>query len=145
MKSYSVIIVGGGIVGLSLAALLAKHDFSVAVIESRTSIFKEETLSARVSAIHLSSVNLFKYLEVWDVLKNNAAPLYEMKIWDHTQNAHLNFDSRDMNQLQMGFIVDNQAIINTLLNTLKNNTHVDILCPNKPTEFRRDNNKIILS
>jgi 2-octaprenylphenol hydroxylase len=145
MKSYSVVIIGGGIVGLSLAALLAKHDFSVAVIESKKAEFKTDTLSARVSVIHLTSTKLLDYLGVWDALKHNSAPLYEMKIWDHTQNAHLHFDSRTVDQLQMGFIVDNQAITQSLRETLKNNAYVDIFCPAKPTAFQRENKKIILS
>ncbi len=145
MKSYSAVIIGGGIVGLALAALLAKNNFSVAVVESKTPVFTENSLSARVSAIHLTSAKLLDYLGIWDALKNNSTPLYEMKIWDHTQNAQLHFDSRDLDQLQMGFIVDNQAIVKALLEPLKNNSHVDFFCPNKPTEFRRDNKKVILS
>lgn len=145
MKSYSAVIVGGGIVGLALAALLAKHHFSVAVVESKKTDFKENILTARVSAIHLTSTKLLDCLGVWDALKNNAVPLYEMKIWDHTHNAHLHFDSRDIDQPQMGFIVDNQAIIKSLWETVKNNPYVDIFCPNKPLQCQRKNKKMILS
>lgn len=59
IKSYDTIIIGGGIVGLSLAALLAKNNFSVALIESKTPelIWDENDLTARVSAIHNTSKN----------------------------------------------------------------------------------------
>ena len=145
MKSYSAVIIGGGIVGLTLAALLVKNDFTVAVVESKAPVFTANNTSARVSAIHLTSAKLFDYLGVWDALEKNSAPLYEMKIWDHTHNAQLHFDSRDLNQLQMGFIVDNQAIIKALLDKLIHNSHVDFFCPNKPAAFQRNDKKIILS
>ncbi len=145
MKKYDVTIIGGGMVGLSLAALLSKNHFSVAVIESSEFSFAGNEPTARVSAIHLASHRLFNYLQVWDELEKNAAPLQEMTIWDHTQNAHLHFDSRDINETELGWIVANHDIVNTLHKKLIDDNNVDILCPITPTDFVIENNCVILT
>ncbi|MCX7125845.1 MAG: FAD-dependent monooxygenase [Gammaproteobacteria bacterium] len=143
IKSYDTIIIGGGIVGLSLAALLAKNNFSVALIESKTPelIWDENDLTARVSAIHNTSKKLFDYLDVWTLFKKKSyAPLKEMEIWDHTQNAHIHFNSRDVDEDQMGWIVDNREIIKKLWEKLHHECEVDFYCPNKPIQYA---NKIL--
>ncbi|MCX7121430.1 MAG: UbiH/UbiF/VisC/COQ6 family ubiquinone biosynthesis hydroxylase [Gammaproteobacteria bacterium] len=138
MKSYDIIIIGSGIVGLSLAALLAKNNFSVALIESKKPelSWNENDLTARVSAIHNTSKKLFDYLEVWDLLTQKSyALLREMEIWDHTQNANLHFNSCDVNESQMGWIIENREIVKVLWEKLQKNPCIDFYCPNKPLKF----------
>lgn len=145
MIRHSIVIVGGSMVGLTLAALLVKHDFDVTIVESQPYNFSEHTLSARVSAIHLTSKNIFSYLNVWEKLQENATPLQEMKIWDYTQSAQLHFDSRDIQMLQMGWIVDNANIMQVLFETLQQNARVTFLCPSKPINLVRNEKTITLT
>jgi len=137
-KTYDTIIIGGGIVGLSLAALLAKNNFSVALIESKIPelTWDENNITARVSAIHNTSQKLFDYLEIWKLLnKKSYTLLCEMKIWDHTHNANIHFDSHDINHPQMGWIVENREITKVLWE----NAHgVDLFCPNQPVKFENN-------
>lgn len=142
-NKYDIIIIGGGIVGLTLAALLSQHDFAVAVVEAKELPPNENTLTARVSAIHATSQKLFGYLNAWELLKNNATPLQEMKIWDHTQNAHLHFDSKEIDKTEMGWIIENNAMIDALKSILQEK--VDFYCPNFPTQYVRENNQIVLT
>lgn len=134
MKKYDVTIVGGGMVGLSLAALLCKNNFSVAVIEFGSFEYNP-ALTARVSAIHLASKKIFDYLQIWGDLKKTAAPLQEMKIWDHTHNAHLHFDSCEINETELGWIVPNHELVHTLHEKLKNENNVDFFSSCAPHDF----------
>lgn len=145
MSKHPIVIIGGNMVGLTLAALLAKNHFEVTVIESQKYDFSEHTLSARVSAIHLTSKNIFAHLGLWGTLQKEAAPLQEMTIWDHTQNAQLHFDSRDIQALQMGWIVDNARITHALFDSLQNNPYVTFLCPAKPVHLTHQDNTISLT
>ena len=120
------------------------NNFSVSIIEEKKFNFSENNLTARVSAIHLTSVKLLEHINVWAKLEKNAAPLYEMKIWDHTQNAHLHFDSRDVNELQMGFIVENRAIIKTLYEKLNADKNITFFCPHVPNDFVFEQNNLII-
>src|SRR5688500_2832971 len=74
-KTYDVAIVGGGIVGLTLALALAKHKFNVVLIEKNPSI--EHTLKQpdfKVSAINLASQAIFESLGVWSRMKLHVSP-----------------------------------------------------------------------
>ena len=134
-KYYDTIIIGGGIVGLSLAALLIKHHFSVALVESKNTEQHNTALTARVSAIHKNSAKLFEYLNVWNDIPHTL--MQGMNIWDHTQKSALSFELN-----QSAWIVENRAIIASLE---KNTTHVDFYRPNHPKKYSRENNKILLT
>lgn len=139
--TYDSVIIGGGMVGLSLAALLAKNNFTVAVIESKEPAlhWPKNTVTARASAIHITSKKLFDYIEIWDFLnKKSYTPLTDMEIWDYTQNAHLHFNSKKAGEKQMGWIVENRAIVKALWEKLKNNAYVDFYCPRKPMQWENN-------
>src|ERR1700724_3726093 len=64
---YDVVIVGGGIVGLTLACMLAqKTTLTIAVLEKNNSAsnFNIDSYHHRVSAIHLASKQIFANLAV---------------------------------------------------------------------------------
>ena len=143
---HDVMIVGGGIVGLTLAALLSKNNLSVAVIESKTINAADNTITARVSAIHLTAVRLFQYLECWDLLAKTArAPLQAIHIWDYTQKTQLQFDAREMGEKNLGFIVNNNAIVDMLYRHLKKQSVVDFYCPHSPASIERSHQNIVLT
>lgn len=158
---HDITIVGGGMVGLTLAALLVKNNFGVNIIEEKPfgekndgdeflseiprSHARQQVTSARVSAIHATSAKLFRHLELFSLF-DNAAPLCEMKIWDHTQKAHLHFNSDDIHQMQMGYIIENRAIIKNLYEKLMQDNRATFFCPAKPDDFQfafKKNNVIV--
>jgi 2-octaprenylphenol hydroxylase len=145
MKKYDVVIMGGGMTGLSLAALLAKHDFAVAVVESGNFENKESALSARVSAMHLGSQQLFAYLDCWSAIKKFSAPLQAMKVWDHTHQSQLHFDSRDIDKTEMGWIAPNQMIVNALHEKLSRENKVDFFLSCLPRDFLIEKNHVHLT
>ncbi|MEY8195088.1 MAG: FAD-dependent oxidoreductase, partial [Cycloclasticus sp.] len=65
--THQVAIVGGGMVGATLACLLADKGVSVALIDAAepSQQWADDDYDLRVSALTLSSVRLFKSLGVW--------------------------------------------------------------------------------
>ena len=57
MRQAEVVIVGGGMVGLSLACGLAEAGFTVAVLEAGPAPLPEEGIDCRVSALSRASYN----------------------------------------------------------------------------------------
>lgn len=143
MKQYDAIIIGGGIVGLSLARVLSQHHFSVALVEFSQHTESSPLPNARVSAIHTASQQFLETLGAWALLPGpTQTPFYKMDIWDHTQGAQLQFNAAELNTPQMGFIIDNHALTIALKNTLKN---VDIYAPCRPIAYTKDAHKIIIT
>ena len=137
-----IIIIGGGIVGLAMAALLAKENFEVAIIESHQPELTWENLTARVSAINLKSIQLFNYLNM-HFNQQSLAPLSKMHIWDYA-GAEINFDSENIGQSELGFIIENREIIKSLWASLKLNKNIQIFCPHKAKNIVIKDNKVNL-
>ncbi|OGT60142.1 MAG: hypothetical protein A3F14_06845 [Gammaproteobacteria bacterium RIFCSPHIGHO2_12_FULL_43_28] len=115
---FDIVIVGGGMVGSALALLLAeKTPLSIAVLEASNAV---ETWAAthyhhRVSAINLASVSLFQTLKLWDKIKEKrVSPFDRIEVWDASKYGAIAFDSADIAEPQLGYIIENKLIQSAL-------------------------------
>ena len=84
MQSVDIAIIGGGMVGLALAAALKDSDLRVAVIEGAV---PNDTLNelpdVRVSALSRSSETILRNLGAWQgIEQRRASPYYAMEVWE---------------------------------------------------------------
>lgn len=122
VKQYDVCIIGGGIVGLTLAALLSETELQIAIVEPSAPPAKLEPgeYALRVSAINLASMRIFQHLGFAQALLDERASGYHtMKIWDANSDAEIQFNAGDIEHEFLGYIIENNIIINILLNYLK--------------------------
>ena len=113
-KRYQVGIVGGGMVGASLACLLAEKGVSVALIDAGEPMaeWPIDTYDLRVSALTLASINLFKSLGVWEeVVRLGEQSFEKMFVWDHFGSGELDIDSANAGEMQMGSVVENRITV----------------------------------
>jgi 2-polyprenylphenol 6-hydroxylase len=130
MKSqFNIIIVGAGITGLTLGALLAKgrhaDTLDIAVIDAakRPQFSPEDDISLRVSAIANGSADLLDSVGAWSIIKQARISPYEsMCVWDESDTpdggAALRFDAAEFAVPQLGHIVENVLIQDALLKVL---------------------------
>jgi len=130
MKSeFSIVIVGAGITGLTLAALLAKGrhakalDITVIDAAKRPKFSPEDDVTLRVSAIANGSAELLDSVDAWSIIKQARVSPYEsMRVWDENETpegaATLRFDAAEFAIPQLGHIVENVLIQNALLKVL---------------------------
>ena len=146
-KKKDILIVGGGMVGLSLASALSKANFSVAVIESREPTLQWEATDydARVSAINLASYRFLNYLNVWQQLrKASISSIDTMTVWDQQGGGEIQFDAAEIYQDRLGYIVENREIIRVLWEQLSADPKVDLLCPEKAASVTIDKQHVSL-
>lgn len=113
MQSFDVVIAGGGMVGLSVAALLAESGLRIAVLESQSA--PSDNLPAcpetRVSAINAASERLLQKLGVWsDILSMRASPYQGMEVWEHDSFGRIVFQAQEQGYSHLGHIVENGSI-----------------------------------
>ena len=125
-KKYDVIIVGGGMVGSTLACALADTNLKIAVIEKKIpdEIQQNDEYDLRVSAISHSSQNVFKHLGVWQGIEKRRSCAYEkMHVWDAQANSknggEVTFDAADNGVKELGHIIENRVIQLALLERIK--------------------------
>lgn len=142
---YDVIIVGGGMVGATLAVALAeKSSLSIAIIEahlpSLMTEFDEPEL--RVSALTQASETLFKNLNIWQhLMPSRVSQFSDMTVWEN-QKSKLHFDSAEIGEPLLGYIVENKHLQQACLERCKQHDAITLLCPATPA--LREENSITL-
>ena len=138
---FDIVIVGGGIVGLSFACELAGSDFSVAVVERNELKAITDQPDCRVSAINRLALKRFrhheKYSDVWhSVLSERACVFDKMFVWDQTGAGQIQFDSVELGVSELGVIIENNVLQQLLLETVKAADNITYLCPQEITDIR---------
>ena len=133
MKKYDVLIVGGGMVGATIACALGGSQLSVGVIELRMPEPFEHSQAhdMRVSAISLASENILRNVGAWPGLQNKRlCPYRRLKTWEvDADRAATEFNSADIGEDHLGHIVENRVIQLGLLEQLQQCENVDLICP----------------
>ncbi|WP_273801923.1 FAD-dependent 2-octaprenylphenol hydroxylase [Proteus vulgaris] len=128
MKSFDVVIAGGGMVGLALASGLHGCGLRIAIIENHpvTKHFHpQDDFSLRVSAINTASEMLLKKLGVWENLNAlRATPYQGMEVWDQDSFGRIEFSAQKEGFSHLGSIIENNLIREVLWQ--KCESHSDI-------------------
>lgn len=137
MQSVDIAIIGGGMVGLTVAAALENSGLRIAVIESQ---LPEEELASlpdiRVSAISRASENILNNVGAWQgILSRRAAPYTSMRVWEQDSFAKIEFEAEDIAQHNLGHIVENRVIQLSLLDKISKQENVTLLAPERCTNI----------
>lgn len=127
---FDIVIVGGNIVGNTLANSLQEKKFSIAIVEKKIEkLFNDhDKPDIRVFAINNSSVNFLKKIQVWTKIKKmRSCPYRILKTWE-LKNFCVTFSSSSLGLSKMGYIIENNVLKSALLQNLKKN-NVTLFCP----------------
>ena len=132
MQSYDLTIVGGGMVGLTLAASLAKSDLNIAIIENSEPAPLSELPASRVSALSAASRTIFEKLAAWEQIDAKRITAYDsMFVWEKDSFGKIAFDGKQVDAKQLGYIVENEQIQHALLTVVKKQSNVTFYAPDK--------------
>jgi len=123
-NDYDILIAGGGMVGGTLACALGGSGLKVGVIEPQAAAV-EKGYGLRVSAITLASQTVFENVGAWAEM--SAAPVEAMRIWEGS--SILNFDSADIGEPCLAWIVENSAIVAALAGRMRQFPDIEVLSP----------------
>jgi 2-polyprenyl-6-methoxyphenol 4-hydroxylase len=141
-----IVIVGGGMVGISLALLISKwvsqslsnnknsRHHRITLIEkfSLKSMPKAElqqsSFDARSTALSAGSMKIFDELGCWQKIQKLAEPIKTIHVSDKGHVANVKINARDFDRDAVGYLVENRHLGSVLLNELKQ-TAVKCLAP----------------
>jgi 2-octaprenylphenol hydroxylase len=141
-----VVIVGGGLVGSTLARALCAPAAGkqpaprLALVEGRDLLTHPGTdrPDVRVSAITLASRRILEALDVWTAIDTGRIhPFREMRVWDDHGGGRLHFDSADIGEPELGYIVENDAMLRVLHQQLANMAPLVIKTHARPVALQR--------
>lgn len=110
-KAQSIVVVGGGMIGLSAALGLRLQGHRVYLIERSGRPEYTEAPELRVSALAHHSRALLRQLGVWQRLPHERlGPYSGMQVWDHDSFGYIEFSAAEAGADDLGAIVENKVL-----------------------------------
>lgn len=137
MQKFDVLIVGAGMVGLTLALALRKQSqLTVAMVDTQAVTELDESIDVRVSAINVASKNIFANLGVWPAIENSRLQDYQhMHVWDKAGVGKLDFSAQDSDSFppeeNLGWIIENKVIRHALWQQAQQDEGIHFFTDNK--------------
>ena len=132
-NTYDVIIVGGGLSGLSLACLLGKQGIKTACIDQADP--KAQMQDMRTTAISYGSSKILDRAGIWQSMLKQANPIEDIQILDGDSPLLLQFLSGEVQDRAFGWIVENADLRKILMKAVKGLKTVTHLAPMKVAGF----------
>ena len=116
---FDVVIVGGGMVGTCLAALLAREEalagWRIALVDPVGARRPDDAnLDLRVSALSRASERILGAARAWDAIAPHASPYSEMVVWDAASTPDrpdaVRFSAAETAEPNLGHIVENLRV-----------------------------------
>jgi len=127
-----VIIVGAGMVGLTLANLLSKQGKLIAIVDrGEIAQFKvDQEYQARVTAVSPGSRAIFEHMGAWSAMQaKRVSSFTDMHVWDEAGASNIHFNATDMQRSNLGHIVENIVIQTSLYEVLQQQSNIEWCMP----------------
>ncbi|MCE2571007.1 FAD-dependent monooxygenase [Motilimonas eburnea] len=137
MRSFDLVILGGGMVGLALARALHNSPISIAVIESRELDPQLYALADnRVSAINRASQNFLTNIGAWSQLAlSRVQPYHQMQVWEQDSFGELHFNAQQGKLSELGHIIENRNIQLALSQSIAQQANLTLFCPRRVAQL----------
>jgi 2-octaprenyl-6-methoxyphenol hydroxylase len=131
--SFDVAIVGGGMVGATLAAALAPLNLRVALIEAIPhNAAAQPSFDERTTALSNGSRRILETLGVWSALASVATPIAKIHVSDQGRFGFARIDAAEQGLAAMGYVVPNRALGSALWSRLQppaGSAGLTVFCP----------------
>lgn len=134
--NFDVVIIGGGLVGASLAAALRDSGLSLALVESQAAPEPATGWDSRIYAISPGSRGFLERSGVWPLLDaSRIAPVEAMRVFGDS-GAELKFSAYQMGVAELACILENRALQQALWQRLAQQDNLTLLHPAACTALR---------
>ncbi len=144
-----VIIVGGGMVGLSLSLMLAKQNIAVKLLEAiKYPNYDDANLApyhssfdARNSALSRRSVQIYQELGLWDSLQEHATPILQVHITEQGSFGKARLKAEQEKVESFGQVIENAWLGRVLLTQVQKEKNIELIDGVKVTSLTKTENE----
>src|SRR5260370_23721042 len=123
--THELVVVGGGLVGLSVGIATAKAGLDTLVVDREDpAVTLAESFDGRASAIAYGSQQILAALGIWAKLASQAAPILEIRVADDSAPLFVHYDHREVGDHPLGWIVENILLRRALLERVRELPHL---------------------
>ena len=124
-----VIIIGGGLIGSTLALALARHEVTSIVVDAQDlDATTALAFDGRASAVASASARMLRALGLRDVLDTEGCAIRAIRVTDGTAPQFLHFDAGEGND-PLGIMVENRLLRRALLEAVRAAPNVTLIAP----------------
>jgi 2-octaprenyl-6-methoxyphenol hydroxylase len=142
---YDLAIVGGGIVGLTLAVSLKNSGLRVALIEAQARSLS--VAQGRAYVISLLSGRIYSEIGVWEKILPKISTFAQIHLSDADYPRIVKFHPQDLGTDGLGYAAEHRVLLAALQEELQACANVSYLCPVEvvSTQYEADGVKIELN
>ncbi len=152
MVQQQVIIVGGGMVGLSLALMLAKASIAVKLLEAikypnyddADLALYHSSFDARNSALSRRSVQIYQELGLWDALQVHATPIFEVNITEQGSFGKARLKAAQEKVENFGQVIENAWLGRVLLTEVKKQPLIELIDGVQVTSLKQNKDQVYI-
>ena len=145
-KDYDIIIVGGGMVGASLARALANTDMKIGMVEAWAyHSHNQPSFDDRAIALSYGARLIFEGIGLWPTLREKAAPIRYIHISDRGHFGFTRLDHREQGVDALGYVVTAQFLGQLLMQDLDRWRNIELFCPSKLQSFEVTSERVTLN
>lgn len=134
---FDLVIVGGGLAGLSLACALRETRLKIALVETLPPPVRPEGWDARVYAVTPANAEFLQRIGVWKHLDGERiAPIHAMRVSGDT-GARLDFSAYDSGLSELGWIVESSLMACELWENAKRQGNLTVFRGTSPASLER--------
>jgi 2-polyprenylphenol 6-hydroxylase len=147
-----IIIVGAGVVGASFAAILKDSGISCALVEAEPTSKNKDSqtkidpyIDPRALALTQASKNILQSIGAWDEIpQDRIGHFRKMHVWDENGLGEVNFNSADVSEPIMGYIVEQKVVESALEKILNKTEYLNWYRPVEAKSLETEKDKICL-
>lgn len=141
-----VIIVGGGMVGLSLSLMLAKANIAVKLLEAvKYPNYDDQNVApyhssfdARNTALSRRSVQIYQKLGLWDALQQHATPILQVHITEQGSFGKAQLIAEQEKVESFGQVIENAWLGRVLLTQVRQQPLIELIDGVQVTALTQD-------
>lgn len=125
---YDITIIGAGLIGLCMSSMLSTLNKKVLVIDKNSVNSKNYLLNdIRTTAISQGTKRILVNLKIWHKIKDYCQPIKKIDVLESTSDKRIVFDSKDLGQGDLGYIVSNSILKKEFLLKINKSSRIDIM------------------
>ncbi len=125
-----IVIVGGGLVGMSLAIGLAKSPCRVILLErSQNAPLHHNVLDLRTTGLAMSSKVMFSRLGLWEKIVKAASPIDRLDVSEQANFGVARIDAKQHGISSIGYMVPNDHLMEVLSKEVMQLPNLTIMSP----------------
>ena len=127
---FDVLIIGGGMVGASLACALHGQSIRIGIVEAVPLTSKSQpSFDDRIVALAYGSKRIFDGIDLWQPLQDKVTPIRRIHVSNQGHFGGTRLDCEKEGVAALGYVLENRELGQILATRVMGSPDIDLICP----------------